>query len=580
MRIAQKRFVASTLLALSLLFAGGQFISASAQQTPVSIADSTTAEGLNLTFPTPGKIYARIPAIVGEVTDPSLDIAKVFVRVYDQTTGKYYNGTSFSSDSAVELLAYGNKEWILETPGTFDNNHVYIIGVRGENTRGGSVNFSDRFNFGVNAEEPTAETPPVTLEPDYRLLDAIIRSAQEDQEQALKAYIDSITRSSGVPLSANLTNTGPLPGDTAVATTQTSGQTPTAVVTTTTTDVITRSAAPDTGSGSGMSTCPYTPEQFVRENSITSLLRETCKNPQILSTTLNLSPEETYNIKYEEYNDRGLLRGLPTGSLNTVGLRDSDGDGLSDKAELAMGTDPFYHDTDQDEISDGEEVLNHGSNPLSKESTPSTEGLIITNVKDGMRTKDPRPLVVGNGKPGANVRLYEMKEGKPEMLIGEDTVDEGGTFMIEPFLDLVEGDHRVAAVYADNSGQSQTVYFIIDNSLNVPAPDVTKITSTKMKPQVYGTTVFGSTVIGHFRSTLASSAVISDTPTGEFVVTSARALNPGPHKVVLYATLPNNVRSEKVTIPFTMAADGSILLDTFPYWWILGGAAVLLLIML
>lgn len=580
MRNAHKRFVASGLLALSLLLGGAQMLPTLAQQTPVSVAQTTAASGLRLTFPTPGKIYARIPAITGEVTDASLQIAKVYVRVYDQTTGKYYNGTAFASSTPVELLAYGNREWILETPGAFDNTHVFIIGVRGETADGKSIDFADRFNFGVDAKAPTAQTPPENLGPDEGLLDRLIASAKADRDRALEAYIDSITRSGGIPLSATLGTTGPLSGTGSVAVTDSGSQTPTAVMTTVTTETITRSAAPETGSGSTVATCPYTPEQFIRENSITSLLKETCKDPRILSSTLNLSPEENYNIKYEEYNDRGLLRDLPTGALNTVGLRDSDQDGLADKAELAIGTDPFYHDTDQDTSSDGEEVLNHGSDPRSKESTPSSEGLIITNIKDGMRTKDPRPLVVGNGKPGANVRLYEMKDGRPEMLIGEDTTDEGGTFMIEPFLDLAEGDHRVAVLYADNSGQSQTVYFIIDSSLNVPPPDVTKITSTKMKPQVYGTTVFGSTVIGHFRSRLSTSAVISDTPTGEFVVTSARALTPGSHKAILYATLPNNVRSEKVTIPFTMAADGSILLDTFPYWWILGGAALLLLVMM
>lgn len=572
-RLRVTLLVGGALLAAVLIGSGHSY----AQQLAESVRDVGAPEGINLTFPVPGQVYTRIPAITGEVTNPSLQIDKVFLRVYDQTTGKYYDGSNFSSTSPLELAAYGNRSWILETPGTFTNDHVFIVGVRGETATGQSINFPERFNFGVNKETPTAQTPPAVLEPDYALLDAIINGAQADRDKALKAYIDSVTRTEGTPITIPLspvitTGTG---SNLAVAQTETNTSSGAVIGAVTTTTVETHSSAP---TGTGTNLCSYTPEQFIRENSVTSLLRQTCASPEVMQSVLQLSPEESYNIKYKEYYDRGLLKELPAGQLNTVGLRDSDQDGLSDKAELALGTDPFYWDTDQDKTPDGAEVLNHGSNPLKAESTPATEGLVITNVRDGMRTKDPRPLIVGNGKPNAPVRLYEIRDGKREMLIGEENTDEGGTFLIEPFVDLQEGEHRVAVFYADNSGQSQTVYFIIDNSLNVPAPEVTKISSTRMKPQVYGTTIFGSTVIGHFQSTTESSAVISDTPSGEFVVTSARALNTGHHKVILYATLPNNVRSEKVTIPFTMAEDGTITLDTFPYWWILGGAAILLLL--
>jgi len=43
---------------------------------------------------------------------------------------------------------------------------------------------------------------------------------------------------------------------------------------------------------------------------------------------------------------------------------DSDGDGLTDEQELALGTDPFDMDTDGDGVFDGEEVLLYGTNPL------------------------------------------------------------------------------------------------------------------------------------------------------------------------------------------------------------------------
>ncbi|MBE2272216.1 MAG: SH3 domain-containing protein, partial [Anaerolinea sp.] len=52
---------------------------------------------------------------------------------------------------------------------------------------------------------------------------------------------------------------------------------------------------------------------------------------------------------------------------------DSDGDGLTDAEEIALGTDPNNPDTDGDGFSDGEEVA-AGSSPLDAASTPNTVG--------------------------------------------------------------------------------------------------------------------------------------------------------------------------------------------------------------
>lgn len=43
---------------------------------------------------------------------------------------------------------------------------------------------------------------------------------------------------------------------------------------------------------------------------------------------------------------------------------DSDGDGLTDDEELALGTDPYLPDTDGDGLTDGDEVNTYGTNPL------------------------------------------------------------------------------------------------------------------------------------------------------------------------------------------------------------------------
>ena len=50
------------------------------------------------------------------------------------------------------------------------------------------------------------------------------------------------------------------------------------------------------------------------------------------------------------------------------GAVDSDGDGLTDEEEAALGTDPLDPDSDGDGLSDGDEVRVHGTDPLNEDS--------------------------------------------------------------------------------------------------------------------------------------------------------------------------------------------------------------------
>jgi hypothetical protein len=50
------------------------------------------------------------------------------------------------------------------------------------------------------------------------------------------------------------------------------------------------------------------------------------------------------------------------------GEQDTDGDGLTDRQEQGLGTDPNNPDTDGDELSDGEEVLRRSTHPLEPDT--------------------------------------------------------------------------------------------------------------------------------------------------------------------------------------------------------------------
>ena len=61
--------------------------------------------------------------------------------------------------------------------------------------------------------------------------------------------------------------------------------------------------------------------------------------------------------------------------LTQAGDIDSDGDGLTDREEMALGTDPFNPDTDGDGLTDGEEVKMYHTDPLN----PDTDGDGLTD---------------------------------------------------------------------------------------------------------------------------------------------------------------------------------------------------------
>ena len=63
------------------------------------------------------------------------------------------------------------------------------------------------------------------------------------------------------------------------------------------------------------------------------------------------------------------LPGLPAPDTSCIAQIDSDGDGLSDNEELALGTNPLSADTDGDGIRDGMEVV-LGTNPLHSSARP------------------------------------------------------------------------------------------------------------------------------------------------------------------------------------------------------------------
>jgi len=86
-----------------------------------------------------------------------------------------------------------------------------------------------------------------------------------------------------------------------------------------------------------------------------------------------VSPLGSYSIFGNSLSIAGFdfVVGAPTypssGTVLIYGI-DTDGDGLSDRNEVALGTSPTNPDSDGDSLSDGEEVLTFGTNPLDADT--------------------------------------------------------------------------------------------------------------------------------------------------------------------------------------------------------------------
>ncbi len=127
----------------------------------------------------------------------------------------------------------------------------------------------------------------------------------------------------------------------------------------------------------------------------------------------------------------GVRSGLVTVTLDgltTAGLRfelDSDFDGLSDEEEAALGTDPTNPDSDGDGLSDGAEVDEHGTDPLAADS--DSDGM-----DDGFEIAqgfDPNDPADAGGDPDgdglSNVREFQAGSDPFDPDTDGDTLTDG-----------------------------------------------------------------------------------------------------------------------------------------------------------
>lgn len=104
---------------------------------------------------------------------------------------------------------------------------------------------------------------------------------------------------------------------------------------------------------------------------------------------------------------------------------DSDGDGLSDQEELALGTDPHNPDTDGDGYSDGVEVAN-GFDPLVKNVMATVDSELETKEGEESVTSNTEIDKVDEKQSATDLLIKNLQEQKKKELelLNKATVDE------------------------------------------------------------------------------------------------------------------------------------------------------------
>lgn len=271
----------------------------------------------------------------------------------------------------------------------------------------------------------------------------------------------------------------------------------------------------------------------------------------------------------QDVNSAGLFESRDG---KTLGTRDSDEDGLSDMLEYWYGTDPLNRDTDGDGYLDGEEVIDLRTDPRNANDPSPEAELRITNWKNGDISSSPRLLIRGKTKaPNVPVTVYAVTAQQRVVQLGVEQTDDKGKFALlsDP---LPDGQYFLYANVIDDKQnileESDLIQVVVDTLVDLQSPDprrlsgmildkkdllqnLSQVTITDRRPSISGVTAYGSIVTATFQSLIFSSSLVADSPEADFNIRSPQPLEPGNHKVSLYAeNVMLGLKSDVVVVPF------------------------------
>jgi len=233
----------------------------------------------------------------------------------------------------------------------------------------------------------------------------------------------------------------------------------------------------------------------------------------------------------------------------SLGMRDSDGDGISDALEIVIGSNPFLADSDGDKKSDGEEFLDFGSDLMKKVDFANSAGF----VNLAKRIEDPRPLLRGVSDAGEDLKVVAVNANGESILLGKTTANADGKWLLLPEVVLPAGSYELKLKNEVAEIASQKVEINLDFILLPPKIHTGKTRIfTENQPAFFGNTFYEGRVIGVFVSEgrIASTAVIADNSFGDFVIRPPQPLAAGEHTLITYVELADGTRSPARSVEF------------------------------
>ena len=259
---------------------------------------------------------------------------------------------------------------------------------------------------------------------------------------------------------------------------------------------------------------------------------------------------------------------------------DSDGDGLADKHELLLGSDPQNADSDGDGQDDGKELLFFGSNPLAVD-IQDLGGVNISNFFGSSSSNAGSQMITGHSEANSVVNIYELTDDG-NRLVGQGTADEEGKYsIVTDFLD--EGDYTlIASSVSESSGSTQlsnVVHLVISNGLGITQPehdpevlefgDEIEISKTRLGliPELEELLAENREILimVTWESTVLGQTYIVDAFNleGTLIFQPKSELELGQHDVSWYAMdVLNGLRSTSGNLQFNLVPTGFVITDT------------------
>ena len=274
------------------------------------------------------------------------------------------------------------------------------------------------------------------------------------------------------------------------------------------------------------------------------------------------------------------------GITEALGSHDADLDGLSDEFELRRNMDPFDSDSDDDGLSDADELMFYGSNPKRANTQAQVSGIHVSNFQDKEKIPVGQVMVLGRAAPDTTITIWKLSEDKSDWKeIGESQSDEAGKFLV--LSKAVEaGNLSLIASAGEKDAQDFSTPWTLEvsatDAISSPIASEESLASGEFTsdPSLVLKAEKDQMVLVTWQSKILGQTLIADA-NQEVIARPMAALGDGEHTVTWIAVDMNTLeKSEAKQFGFNVAttafATGEIKEDQSPWIILASGAAVLM----